>query len=75
MNVYKYFLLKHIDLINDIKSIITNYAKIRIITPPCPTKLFENNKCHYIYDNIIYDTGDSFMVKYVYKDTYFHVKK
>jgi hypothetical protein len=73
MNFYKYWLLKHIDLIDDIKGIITYYAKIRIIRPP-PVEVFEYDDNTYIHDNIMYHINKSNIYEPVYNYTLFTVK-
>lgn len=59
MNSYKYWLLEHFDLIDDIKSVIKYYAKRRIIMPPNYDLLKENNINTYVYDHIIYNVSDT----------------
>lgn len=77
MNSYKYWLLNHIDLIDDVKSVIKYYAKRRIIIPPNYDLLKENNKNTYVYDHIIYNLSDIqlfFNTPHIYTQTIFFVE-
>ena len=75
--MYKYWLLNHLDLIEDVKGIIRYYAKRRMITPPNYDILKKSHSNIYIHDDIVYHLTDIelfFNTPHIYTQCVFFVE-